>query len=30
MSTEFGPMECQCTRSSMEIDIEEEGEEDGT
>jgi hypothetical protein len=30
MSTEFGPMECQCTRSSMEIDIEEEGQEDGT
>jgi hypothetical protein len=28
MTTEFGPMECQCTRSSMEIDIE--GDEDGT
>jgi hypothetical protein len=28
MSTEFGPVECQCTRSSMEIDIE--GDEDGT
>lgn len=28
MTTEFGPMECQCTRSSMEIEIE--GDEDGT
>jgi hypothetical protein len=27
MTTEFGPMECQCTRSSMEIEIE--GDEDG-
>jgi len=26
MSTEFGPVECQCTRSSMEIDIEVEPE----
>ena len=37
MTTDFGPIECQCTRSSMEVDIEEEttaveekGEEDGT
>ena len=34
MATEFGPIECQCTRSSMEFDVEEEteekGEEDGT
>lgn len=22
MNTEFGPVECQCTRSSVEIDIE--------
>tara|TARA_Y100000034_G_scaffold43496_3_gene53077 strand:- start:9557 stop:9781 length:225 start_codon:yes stop_codon:yes gene_type:complete len=28
MSTEFGPVECQCTRSSMEVEIE--GEENGT
>lgn len=30
MNTEFGPIECQCTRSSMEVEIEIEGEEDGT
>lgn len=29
MTTEFGPIECQCTRSSMEIEIEGEID-DGT